>query len=474
MVIDKGLGLHGLQDLLDTAGPYIDLIKLGWGTSAVFDASLLEKKIALCRQHDIRVSPGGTFLEVAFDRGQTDEFFRYIKSLGFSAVEVSNGIHQQMSLDDKRRLISRAAKEGFYVVSEVGRKMPEEDRHLDSSARAREVLGDLDAGSAKVIMEARESGTVGIFDAEGKVNHDLAVELFQKVDPELIIWEAPKKQQQMWLINQLGADVNIGNVPPEEVISLETLRLGLRADTFRENRRGALIVHLELGIGGALRARRRGDVIVVVDAIRASTTILQALVSGARQVVPVVSADELVGEIKVGERGGSKLPNADFNNSPLELRAQDLAGKEVVLTSTNGTECIRAAKGDGSVVLIGSVTNCKAAARAAAEIAHRSGRKITLLAAGRNNLPAEEDRIGVTEILRHIDAAIPRGVLEPFYSENFERDFLTSDSGMNLASLGYAQDVIYCAQPDLYDAVPVFDGRAITLLDAGKLHLFDK
>jgi 2-phosphosulfolactate phosphatase len=461
MVMDKGMGTRHAADLIETAASHIDIIKLGWGTSGVFDESVLREKIRLYRDAGIEVLPGGTFLEVAFDRGCVDEFFRHAKKLGFSAIEVSNGIHPKMNAEAKQKLIRQACKKGFYVTSEVGRKMSEEDLLLTAAMRVEEARADLEAGALKVVMESRESGTVGIFNADGKVNSELAQELFQKIDPDCIIWEAPRKQQQVWLINQLGSEVNIGNVPPEEVISLETLRLGLRGDTFREHRRGAFAVYLELGIGGALRAQRRGDIVVMVDALRASTTIAQALVCGARSVVPVVSADELSGEVTAGERGGMKLPNADYSNSPLELKNANLMGRELVLTTTNGTECIKAARGADNPVLIGSVTNSTATAGVALDLVRQTGRNLTLLAAGRNNLPAIEDRIGITEILKCLDAPIPRGILEPYYSNNIERDFLTSDSGINLSRLGYVQDVIYCSQKDIFKMVPVFDGHAI-------------
>lgn len=469
MVIDKGLGIMQAQELADTAGAYIDILKLGWGTSGVYPEALLRRKIEIYRSADMQVMPGGTFLELAYDQGQVDAFLHYAKEMGFSAIEVSNGIHPSMTARDKQALIAGAAERGFYVLSEIGRKITEEDRLLTAVQRAEEAKRDLAAGARKVVMESRESGTVGIFDEQGKVNAELAQELFVRIDPDAVIWEAPKKQQQVWLINQLGSNVNIGNVAPEEIISLETLRLGLRGDTFREHKRGALVVYLELGIAGALRAQRRGDVVVMVDALRASTTIIQALASGAAAVIPVVSVEELKGDLTAGERGGMKLPNADFNNSPLELRAQQLSGRELVLTSTNGTECIKASKGPDNTVLIGSITNCTAVAGVAAGIARQTGRNLTLLAAGRNNLPAIEDRIGVTEILKEIPAAIPRGILEPYHSTNLERDFLTSDSGLNLARLGCVQDVMYCAQRDLFEVVPVFDGTRIVRYGAATL-----
>lgn len=467
MVIDDGLGINQAQDLVAVGGPYIDLVKLGWGTSCFFPEELLREKIALYRDADCLVCPGGTLLEAAHDRGEIPAFFEAAARYGFNAIEVSNGIDTGIDAQVKRDLIKRSVDLGFRTLSEVGRKLPEEDRPLSSEDRIAEVQRDLEAGAFKVIMEARESGTVGIFAANGTVKSDLAYDLFLHLDPEDIIWEAPRKEQQVWLIRQLGEEVNIGNVAPGGLISLETLRHGLRGDTFRDHRRNATVVYLELGVNGALRARRRNDVVVMVDALRVSTTILQVLAQGARTVRPVVSADELDAGLSIGERGGRKLPNATFGNSPLELMQADLRDQDLLITSTNGTECIRASKSVDNPVLIGSITNCSAVAKAAESLARRQGRGLTLLAAGRNNKPAVEDSIGITEILKRLSAPITRGVLEPYFSENIERDFLSSDSGINIAGHGYAQDVIFCSALDRYDIVPSFDGEFIRLLEDG-------
>lgn len=465
MVLDKHLGLNAAQDLVETAGRYIDIVKLGWGSSLLYDAELLKKKIALYQAHDIKVCTGGTFIELAFEKNQVDEMLQQAKSLGFDAVEVSNGIHPNLNVVEKRRLIEKVADYGFYTLSEVGRKMAEEDRAMTIQERVDEVKSDLMAGASKVIMESRESGSVGIFDQNGKVNSALATHLFQQIDPNDIIWEAPKKEQQVWLMHQLGTDANIGNVAPEEAMSLESLRMGVRGDTFRDHLKGAAVVYLELGVGGALRAQRRDDIVVVVDALRASATIIQCLEQGALEVRPVVSADQLVGEITIGERGGEKLVGATYGNSPVEIQNQDLKGKRVVLSSTNGAECICTAKGKDNRVLVGSVINAESVAQQALALAQQMGKNITLLAAGRNNLPAIEDRIGVTEILKHIGSPIARGLLEPCYSDNIERDFLASDSGINLSRLGYVQDVIFCARNNVSQIVPCFDGERIVGLE---------
>ena len=462
MVLDKHLGMHASADMVATAGEYIDLLKLGWASSALYPTQTLADKIKLYRDAGIMVCPGGTLMEAAYEHGAAAEVLDILRDSGFDAIEVSNGIHPKMDPRAKRGLIEQAAQKGFFTLSEVGKKLPQEDEAITYAQRIEEVKDDLASGARMVVMESRESGTVGIFKADGKINSGLALELFSHVDPDMIIWEAPQKEQQVWLLHQLGPDANIGNVAPTDVLSLESMRHGLRADTFRDHGRSIVLVYLELGVGGALRAQRRGDVVVVVDALRASTTIVQCLDSGARAVIPVVSADELVGTLTIGERGGEKLPNVTYGNSPTELKRANILGKSVMISTTNGTECIRTSKGKDNPVLIGAVTNSEAVARAALALARKLDRNITLLAAGRNNLPAVEDRIGVTSILGYIEGAVAKGTLEPYYSTNIEKDFLGSDSGLNLATLGSAADVIFSAQLNTSTSVPIFDGRLIT------------
>jgi phosphosulfolactate phosphohydrolase-like enzyme len=246
------------------------------------------------------------------------------------------------------------------------------------------------------------------------------------------------------------------------------MRYGLRGDTFRDHCKGTRRVYLELGVAGAMRARQRGDLVVVVDAIRASTTIIRCLELGAREVIPVVSAGELRGEVTVGERGGSKLPFADFDNSPLGLVGSVIRGKSVVITTTNGTECIQAAKSESNIVLIGSMTNASVVAEAAVAWATSQGCGISLVAAGRNNQPAIEDRSVVTQIMQAMGVVSARGTLEPFFSENHANDFLESESGANLVQLGSRDDVVYCAQKDISSMVPIFDGRKITAVQLMK------
>ena len=265
MVLDKHLGLHASADLVATAAEYIDLLKLGWASCALYPAQTLAQKVKLYRDAGIMVCPGGTFMEVAFEHNKIAVVLDMLREVGFDAIEISNGIHPKLDPRSKRDLIEQAARKGFFTLSEVGKKLPQEDEAITYIQRAMEVKDDLSAGARMVVMESRESGTVGIFKSDGRINSSLALELFSHVDPDTIVWEAPQKEQQVWLLHQLGPDANIGNVAPTDVLSLESMRHGLRADTFRDHGRSSIIVYLELGVAGALRAQRRGDVVVVVE-----------------------------------------------------------------------------------------------------------------------------------------------------------------------------------------------------------------
>jgi phosphosulfolactate phosphohydrolase-like enzyme len=174
---------------------------------------------------------------------------------------------------------------------------------------------------------------------------------------------------------------------------------------------------------------------------------------GMAAVKPVASADECVGEVTAGERGGRKLPNCRHNNSPLELMRQNYAGKTLVLTSTNGVECLLSAAGPASTVLVGSTTNRRAVARAAGRLARKRGVPITLLMAGRNNQYAVEDALAAGEIARALPEARVHGELPT--AAGLEADFSASDSGRNLIALGYADDVRFCAQLDRCEVVPI-------------------
>jgi len=460
-VLDKGLGPGEVRDHVAIAGEWIDVVKLGWATARLTPGAALREKIDLYRAAGIRVCSGGTFLEIALAQNRVRELLDGARDLGLAMIEVSNGVHP-MSEEDKLGLIAQARSAGFTVWSEVGKKDPDEDARIGIDDRVAAIARELEAGADKVILEARESGTVGIYDRAGAPAVEMIQRIVERVGADRLVFEAPRKEQQLWMVRVLGPEVNLGNVAPEEALSLATLRTGLRGDTFREMHLHGLEIFLGLGIHGALEARARGGVIVMIDALRASATMIAALEMGMAAVKPVASPEECIGEVTAGERGGRKLPNCRHNNSPLELMRQSYAGKTLVLTSTNGIECLLSAAGPASTVLVGSTTNRRAVARAAGRLARKRGVPITLLMAGRNNQYAVEDALAAGEIARALPEARVHGELPS--SAALEADFCASDSGRNLIALGYADDVRYCAQLDRSEVVPVLmKGQLIPL-----------
>lgn len=226
MIMDKGLSIREAEDFLSVASEYTDIIKLGWATSCV--TPHLSEKLAIYRNANIPVYFGGTLLEAFYVRGQFDEFCRQLDKYKVSHVEVSDG-SIDITQDKKCELISTLAK-NFTVLSEVGSKST--DRVIPPYKWVSMMNRELEAGSSMVIAEARESGTVGMFRSDGAVRGDLIEEILLDIPAEKILWEAPQKSQQVWFIKLLGSEVNLGNIAPNEAIPLETLRLGLRGDTF--------------------------------------------------------------------------------------------------------------------------------------------------------------------------------------------------------------------------------------------------
>jgi phosphosulfolactate synthase len=226
MVMDKGLSIREAEDLVDAAGPLVDFVKLGFGTS--FFTNRVKEKVAVYRKAGIKVYVGGTLFEAFAIRHQIDEYLKWIQYLGCDAVEISDG-SMDMDHAEKCGYINRFASD-FFVLSEVGSK--DASVHIDDEVWVDMTLKEIGAGSALVIAEARESGTVGIYDASGKANTGLIDAIMQAAGSERVMWEAPLKSQQAWFIQALGTDVNLGNIAPNEIIALETLRTGLRGDTF--------------------------------------------------------------------------------------------------------------------------------------------------------------------------------------------------------------------------------------------------
>jgi len=231
MVIDKGLGLLETADWLELTADYIDLLKLTFGTSALYPTAVIKKKIALVRECGVGVMPGGTLAEVALGQGRWDAYLERAGQLGFDTLEISDGT---IDLAAERRCagILSARDRGFRVITEVGKKHPADQCTLE--IQAEQAMADLQAGAAMVIVEGRESGKgVGIYGAEGEIRGDRLAVLARQMPVTRVIWEAPLKGQQEELIVAFGPNVNLGNIPPGEVLALEALRVGLRGDTLR-------------------------------------------------------------------------------------------------------------------------------------------------------------------------------------------------------------------------------------------------
>ncbi len=226
MMMDKGLSLQEVSNIIEVGGHLIDYAKLGFGTSVV--SNNVKEKVKLYRDAGIKVYLGGTLFEACFIRNELAAYEKFIDHLEVDAVEVSDG-SMEMDHDEKCRMITRFAKDRI-VLSEVGAK--EADVITDSKIWVHHIQAELEAGSSLVIAEARESGNVGIYKNSGKADDDLINAILSHVPAHKILWEAPLKPQQVWFIKLLGHDVNLGNIAPADVIPLETLRLGLRGDTF--------------------------------------------------------------------------------------------------------------------------------------------------------------------------------------------------------------------------------------------------
>ena len=226
MMMDKGLSINDTKNFIDMCGPHTDIIKLGFGTSAI--SPHIETKIKLYQDAGLMVYLGGTLFEAFIIRGMFEEYKNLLRKWNLTMCEVSDG-SINISHEEKCNYIKELSKE-FKVVSEVGSK---DDKVLIAPYKWIELMQkELEAGSWKVIAEAREGGNVGIYRKGGDVRSDLIDEILTKIPTEKILWEAPKKPQQVWFIKLLGPNVNLGNISWDEVIPLETLRIGLRGDTF--------------------------------------------------------------------------------------------------------------------------------------------------------------------------------------------------------------------------------------------------
>lgn len=232
MVIDKGLGITATKDLLELTAEYIDFIKIAFGSSALYSTKLMREKIDLVKSFGIQIYPGGTLFEIAAFQGKLPEFLTRAKNLGFTYIEVSEGT---IEINPKQRsqCIKQCLESGFGVLSEIGKK--DGKIHLDPNAAIEQIDADLSDGAEWVIIEGRDSGKgVGIFDEDGKVKGDLLNVLVNGVkDLDKIIIEAPQTSQHNYLLTKIGPNVNLGNVQPHDVLTLESTRQGLRGDTLR-------------------------------------------------------------------------------------------------------------------------------------------------------------------------------------------------------------------------------------------------
>jgi phosphosulfolactate synthase len=232
MVIDTGLGLSSMRDILDLAGQHVDHWKFGFGTTALMPRAALEAKLALLRDWDILSYPGGTLLEAAVVQEHCRVFMTRAAELGFGAAEISEGTID-LPGERRRRMIDCARNAGLQPITEVGRKDPE--RQPEAEDLAAQVLRDLDWGAAWVIVEGRESGQgVGIYDRAGDIRASFLDEMTRLLGDAAVrvIWEAPLRPQQAYLVCRFGANVSLGNIPPQEGLALEALRCGLRFETF--------------------------------------------------------------------------------------------------------------------------------------------------------------------------------------------------------------------------------------------------
>lgn len=226
MVMDKGLSIEEARNFLSIGKPHVDIVKLGFGTSYV--TPNLREKIELYHSHDIPIYFGGTLFEAFLIRGQFDDYIRVCKDYGVRYMEVSDG-SITIPHSEKCGYIEKLTKHGI-VLSEVGSK---DAAHIIPPYKWIELMkAELEAGSSYVIAEAREAGNVGIYRGSGEVREGLVQEILTQIPGEKIIWEAPQKAQQLYFIELLGCNVNLGNIAPTEIIPLETMRLGLRGDTF--------------------------------------------------------------------------------------------------------------------------------------------------------------------------------------------------------------------------------------------------
>jgi phosphosulfolactate synthase len=226
MMMDKGLSLKEAEHFVESSAPYTDLVKFGFGTALI--TRDLKAKVDLYKSAGLKPYFGGTLFEMFFVRGQFDDYRQFVAEAGINTVEVSDGTIK-IDHDEKLECIEILAKD-YQVLSEVGSKV--QGVELPNEVWVNFMKTELETGAWKVIAEARESGTIGIYDAEGKANRDLIDAIMKEISVDDVLWEAPNKAQQSMFIKLIGHNVNLGNISPNEVVALEALRCGMRGDTF--------------------------------------------------------------------------------------------------------------------------------------------------------------------------------------------------------------------------------------------------
>ena len=226
MMMDKGLSLAEAGHFIDSSAPYTDLVKFGFGTALI--TRNLKEKVKLYKEAGLKPYFGGTLFEMFFVRNQFDDYRRFVSESGLNTVEVSDGTIR-MEHDEKLRCIEILTAD-FQVLSEVGTKVSGVE--LSNEVWASNMKSELAAGAWKVIGEARESGTIGLYQSDGSANRELIDKIMEEISVDDVLWEAPIKSQQIMFIQMLGANVSLGNIAPNEVVSLEALRCGMRGDTF--------------------------------------------------------------------------------------------------------------------------------------------------------------------------------------------------------------------------------------------------
>ncbi|MFO8053713.1 MAG: phosphosulfolactate synthase [Bacteroidales bacterium] len=226
MIMDKGLSIREVENMIEACGQLLDYVKLGFGTAAI--TNNLQEKINVYKANNIIPYFGGTLFEAYVVRDMVEQYRKLLDKYAITTLEISDG---SMVIDHAEKLSwIRDFSKDYTVLSEVGSK--QEGIIIAPNKWIKMMQSELEAGSTLVIAEARESGDVGIYRSSGNAHVSLVHKIMDNVLPEKIMWEAPKKSQQAWFIQELGANVNLGNIAPYEIISLETLRLGLRGDTF--------------------------------------------------------------------------------------------------------------------------------------------------------------------------------------------------------------------------------------------------